>query len=315
MRNLFLNIFYLFSKKKGFHKNEISLSDEFYSPGGKKENKTTIVVMIDGRQLHGGFADRIRGIVTIYQFCKDRKIPFYINYTYPFELNEFLEPNKYDWRIDKSNLVYNLNAAQPCLLYEWMYPHKFHKWYLKLLCLRRKQLHVYTNSHFEYEKFSIGFNELFKPVPNLKVLIDKHKKSIGDKYNVMVFRFQQLLGDFKEGNNIVLSEEKRQILISKCINKIRIMYNGKKLLITSDSITFINKVKSLDFVYVIPGSVVHIDYTENAPLSTYMKTFLDFFLIANADIIYLLLTDNMYKSGFPKTASKVFNRPFEVICF
>ena len=60
---------------------------------------------------------------------------------------------------------------------------------------------------------------------------------------------------------------------------------------------------------------VHIDYNENNSFEIHLKTFLDFFLIANATKIYLLRNGKMYKSGFPKSASMIYNIPFLVIDF
>jgi hypothetical protein len=38
-------------------------------------------------------------------------------------------------------------------------------------------------------------------------------------------------------------------------------------------------------------------------------------MIANAEKIYLLRTEQMYDSGYPFAASKIYNKPFEKIEF
>ena len=45
------------------------------------------------------------------------------------------------------------------------------------------------------------------------------------------------------------------------------------------------------------------------------KAFIDFFMIANAELIILARTGKMYRSGFPFSASLVNNRKFEYIEF
>lgn len=214
----------LFVWNIGFHKYEKELVNKYYDSSSENNSlcKQGIIVMIDGRQIHGGFADRIRGIATIYQFCKNFNVPFSVYYDYPFKLEDFLEPASFNWVCKKTELSYSKKQAKPVLLEEWMFPHKYHKLYLLLNVLfsKKRQLHVYTNSHFYYDKFSEQFNELFKPTLRLQQSIEWNLKNIGSDYVAMVFRFQQLLGDFKEGDFKVLSETDQSKLIVKCIKEI-----------------------------------------------------------------------------------------------
>ena len=93
-------------------------------------------------------------------------------------------------------------------------------------------------------------------------------------------------------------------------------YPGKHILVNSDSTTFLQTAAKLDYVYVIPGNITHIDgKNDTDEYNAYEKTFLDFFMIANAERIYLLRTGQMYNSGYPFAASKIYNRPFEKIEF
>lgn len=304
----------------GFHKFEKDHISKMFIDSKEQNHyiRNGAIVMIDGLQIHGGFADRIRGICTIYWFCKIHKIPFGIYYTSPFKLENYLLPNKVNWKVCENEISRNVNYAKPVFLMEWMFPHKYHNLYLYLSCkLTKKQLQIYTNSHFYYNHFSDAFHELFKPAPRLNDAIEYNKRQIGGKYIAMVFRFQQLLGDFKEANFKILSSEEQKTLIEKCIKKVSEFYDSQyKILITSDSRKFLDEIdKRLDFVYTIPGNVVHIDYTDNANYDTYLKSFVDFYMLSDAEKIYLVVTDDMYQSGFPKTASKVNNRPFEIIKF
>ena len=47
-----------------------------------------IIFMADGRCPHGGIVDRFKGIVTMYALSKVNTLPFYINYTSPFNILE-----------------------------------------------------------------------------------------------------------------------------------------------------------------------------------------------------------------------------------
>lgn len=133
-------------------------------------------------------------------------------------------------------------------------------------------------------------------------------------------RFQQLLGDFKEGNFEILSNSKQELLIDKCKNKIIELYsngffNTKMILVTSDSTRFLQVIEKLSFVYTIPGKMEHMDYTQNFDIDVNAKSFIDLYLLSEAKCITLLQTEKMYKSGFPKFAAELGGKPYKEIIF
>ena len=176
--------------------------------------KKTLVYMLDGRAYSGGISDIIKGILSMYKFSKEIGFDFRINFCYPYNLNEYLEPNLYDWNISEIEISYNSN----CTAYLWL--SNSHETYMKSCeyeevfqrkILNRfiknneskKQFHVYTNSEWTKSKeYALLFNELFKPSKKLGNILDLHKKKLGKGYVSMTFRFQQLLGDFasREGS-------------------------------------------------------------------------------------------------------------------
>ena len=44
-------------------------------PGG---GQPVCVAMVDGRAFHGGMCDRVKGIVSLYAYCKCHNLPFRI---------------------------------------------------------------------------------------------------------------------------------------------------------------------------------------------------------------------------------------------
>jgi hypothetical protein len=116
-----------------------------------------------------------------------------------------------------------------------------------------------------------------------------------------------LLGDFNEaGSALVLPEADRQALITRCLEHLQEIHdenNGEKILVTSDSITFVNKAKKFDFVYVAPGEIAHIDNAAGLDKAVHMKTFLDYMLLTYSQKLYLVVDGNMYRSGFAYRAS------------
>ncbi|PZP48656.1 MAG: hypothetical protein DI598_09675, partial [Pseudopedobacter saltans] len=86
-----------------------------------------------------------------------------------------------------------------------------------------------------------------------------------------------------------------------------------KILVTADSILFLEQLKNRRNIFVFPKKIVHMDWISNAGYESYLKSFLDFYLIAGASMVFSISTEEMYKSDFPKYAAMVNNVPFERI--
>lgn len=317
-------LYYSYTFDGGFHKEEQKLKNTYYLHNNpcKGIEHQTIVAMVDGRVAHGGLSDRIRGIVSVYGYCKEKKIPFKLYYVHPFHLEEYLQPADYDWRISPEQISYHPNEAVPILLTCDRLPNKHHRRYLDQVLKKypHRQIHIYTNSQFLDKDFTSNFSEIFSPRPNIKLLVDKYAIPGNEDFISMTFRFQQLLGDFKEDGCKILSKEEQETLIRKCIEKAdyirRTFHPTSKVLLTSDSVSFVKRFcKEKDYAFSIPGEVVHIDYTSNASYEIYAKTFIDMFTLSKAKKIYLLRTGDMYRSGFGKRASKISGVDFEEISF
>lgn len=309
----------------GFHSDEITLKKRYTSPEKVcGDQPFSIVVCIDGAYRQGGLSDRIRGIVSIYAYCKQHHIPFYIHSTFPFELKDYLVPNQYDWYIAPEAVSHNPEEAEPILLFCHLLNYKFHRHYLNLRVKKamknKKQLHIYTNTFIEDDHFTANFNELFKCAPKLQNLIEETGKTLGNNYFSVSFRFQNLLGDFQDDNNYELPDHEKQELIEKCIRKIAEIHDSQfpnsQVLIAGDSKKFINAAQqALPYSLTIPGKVVHVDYALDVSYYDYAKVFIDWFLLSHAQKLYLLKTGKMYKGGFAKRASKISNAPYEEVFF
>lgn len=63
--------------------------------------------MIDGRIRHGGLCDRLCGIVSTYICCKENNIDFRLFFNYPYNIENYLIPNSYEWRIKENEISFN----------------------------------------------------------------------------------------------------------------------------------------------------------------------------------------------------------------
>lgn len=292
---------------------------KYYSFSPKSFHGQIYVSMVDGKFYQGGMCDRFKGIISLYAYCKNRNLKFKINYTYPFQLSDYLLPNDYDWRLEEGEISHSIwNCRILYMVGEYMGR--------RLLNLKsKKQIHFYCNRNLlnvinnaDNTNYVWGdlFHELFKPAPRLQQAISNLSNKWGG-YSAAVFRFQNLLGDFPEYNFHPLSSDKeKEQLIDKCLKSIEMLFEKlkiEKLLVTSDSNTFLERASQIKNVFIIPGKVVHIGCVENQSYDVYLKSFVDFYMLANANAVYSLGTKDMYPTEFPLYAAKVNNVHFERI--
>ena len=303
-------------------KRQLLLIKRFYKFSGNLRRLNCAVFMVDGRHYHGGLTDRLKGIVSIYAYAKSAGIPFRIHFVYPFKLESFLEPNRYDWRIEDKEITYNLLISNPIILFSELNGKRMFR------LNKKRQHHFYLNRditpainhHYGNDYgFAMLFNELFRPTPLLQEAVRTHKDRIGGEYYTIVFRFQQLLNDFSEGSFEILPTEERKILIEKCLSAVRNIsedLGNPKILVTSDSRTFLEIVKDLPNVFILPGKLSHMEFPqrdEDTPV--HLKSFLDLMMIAGSKKVYSVLVEGyrMYPTEFPKYAAIIGNKPFERI--
>ena len=289
-----------------------------------KPEKQAMIAMVDGRQYHGGMCDRFKGIVSLYAYCKQRGLGFRILYTYPFQLEDYLLPASYDWTLKDGELDESIKGSR--IMYLRGEDGK------RLISLRtRKQLHFYGNMDLlevlnRTGNTSYGwgtlFKELFKPAPELERQLSSLREQIGEKYNAAVFRFQNLLGDFPEYRfKPIEDKSERDTLIGKCLQSVRDTLSkappGTPLLVTSDSVSFLKMASEINGVFIIPGSLSHMDGSrpekKDGSHKPYIKSFLDFFMLAGAQKVSCIGTSIMYQSEFPMYAAKINDVPFERI--
>ncbi len=276
------------------------------------------IFMVDGRVGHGGMFDRLKGAISVYAVSKVQKKDFKINFIYPFQLTDYLEPNSYDWRINPKDICCHYPVARPLFLYGECYKPK------RLFKNRRCEAHYYygydsldvINTHcgtaFEWGQL---YRELFRPTPYLQQYIDHYQQEIGKDYIVVHTRFLNLLGDKVEtAINPELPAADKDKLMRQMLDKIKALNvdNKMRVMLASDSMTFIQFVQQeMPDVYVVPGQVKHIDTAGETDDAENIKMFLDYYLISNARKVYSLVGTGMWASAFPEYAAKIGNVAFE----
>lgn len=305
-----------------------TVAKRYCNDAAKLSEGRQVVFVCNGNNESGGWADRLKGILSTYSVCKELHLDFRLLFTHPFPLAEFLEPNAYDWKIDEKDVVFafpNTEIVAMEITEESDYQmRKQREWMVRRLGRSKaRQVHVYTNAMFAYgDGFGALFSELFRLTPRLRSAVDVQRQMLGSDYISVSGRFLGCLGDFEDTVQIPsLPCDKRQMLLDACMEQLEKLHEKhprSRLLVNSDSTSFLAMAQQLDYVYVIPGRILHLDVEDKSGADTYAlyeKTFLDFFTIANASFIYRLDGQWMHTSGYPLAASKIYGRPFEAIKF
>lgn len=279
------------------------------------EYKPYTVCIINEHSKGSGLVDLLRGIVSTYMVCRECGREFKLLFTHPFHLTDYLEPNSYNWLPDEGSITFSPEQTRVTVCQTLLNSSSERRYQKKLLLKeaamsRHRQQHVYTNASLCYDShFAKSFCELFKPTTRLQSSIDSVKKAIAGPYITVSARFCNLLGDFNEEvYNEPLPHNEQQQLLSSCIAQLKALkqrYPDKQLVVCSDSTTFLDISREAVGAYIIKGTVSHIGNDTVRSYDYYEKTFLDFFTIAHADAVFLLLGPGMYRSGFPQAAAMI----------
>lgn len=324
IQNVFQNLF----KQRGKWRRKAAELAPYYSADAPRlpENSGTkkVICLFDGRTDHYGMTDRLRGIVSAYDVAKQMGYDFRIWFVNPFRLEDYLLPNKVDWRIDESEISYN--PADSRIMYcgsngTLVEPFFQRLWFKKCFREAPRQVHVYTNAHLlpRGQRFGQLFHELFKPSEALEQAIQTYTAPL-QRYCTMSLRFQRLLGDFHERDGVDIPAEEQQQLMDRCVSKIDELHSSlcpdQSVMLMSDSVRFLQYAASrLPYVHYVPGNVLHIDFCSNTPEDVNIKLFADILIISRAERVFLLQTGRMYNSGFPRRAAQIGNVPFKHIRF
>lgn len=312
--------YYLWDQKVQF----TPLLKKYYNHSGNgNQSKKCVIFMANGFVLHGGLADRIKGMLSVFSWCKSRNVEFKIHFVSPFQLNKYLLPNEYNWTIDEKEVFYDNSTKVSYLMLDSVsdsmeknyFEKKTIQWMDEQWLDYKGQIHVYTNTDCCIGQYSKLFHTLFNPSKELSYIISQTKNIIGDEYITVSFRFTTLLGDFHDCINQELSAEEQNTLIEQCLCAITQTSRKHpahwKTIVVSDSEKFLCKAKELPNVQIFSGKVGHIEYDSSS--ATHLKAFLDFFIISNATKVYLIKSCQMYNSAFPRMAALIGNKPFELV--
>ena len=300
----------------GYESNEERRNpEEHHNLEERRASQQALVFMADGKWMHGGLTDRLRGMTSAYKFAKEHHLDFKIFHTSPFLLQEIMQPNKVDWAIGETEISHDSAVAKPVLLYREDFENI--SALERQLDASHEQFHLYSCIDTVNEKFPEYFNELFKPSPILEKELEQYGELLGASYTAISFRFQNKLGDFKEFTFKELKEADKQELMNAALDALKreVTKSREKILVTADSPTSLAEAKKLQNVVTVQGKSIHIDFNSSKNATDYLKAFTEFFLISRAAKakLYRNRKYETYPSNFPKYAALLGNVPYEIV--
>lgn len=275
-----------------------------------------VIFMCDGFKGHGGITDRLRGLLTTYREAKRLGRPFFVSWTSPFMLEEFLLPASVDWRTNAEDIGRNYADSYPLILdvspEQWKNIFKRPLFRYGFRCNGGRDVLVYTNMDCGRSEYPTLYRELFRPSEYLQRNIDLHLAALGGRFWAYTFRFGNIFGDFRDIVGRELEGEARQRMLEKNLGELRRLLNelpeGARALVTSDSLFFLTQAEAVDSrIYVVKQQLMHTDFCGGGDVGreVWLKSFVDQNLLMKAERVYLLKTGDMYKSGFPEFAALI----------
>lgn len=288
----------------------------------KLKGKQLIVFRVDGKTAHGGLSDRLRGLMAAYYYAQKVGADFRILWNSPFLLEDYFEPATFDWRVDEKSLSHNILDVAVRFQNDYSRIANDEKTFLKLMKSTKPEIHVYINTTIHEELYCQYFNELLKPTDVLSKAVNVHLEKLGGQkqYVSMSFRFIGLLGDFKDHDSdrpVLTDPREKQAYINLCLQALETihkLHEGKRILVTTDSPIFLEETSKLPYVYVVPGTIDHIDSNSKKSEDVFLKTFLDFMLIVHAEMSYAYTTGLMFgQTKFAKTAALFGGHDYKIL--
>ena len=161
-----------------------------------------------------------------------------------------------------------------------------------------------------------SYNELFKPSD--AVIEALEKIDIPEHYTAINARFVNSLGSFETASyNAPLPEDMQEKLIETVLQKALQCEKEAEspVIISSDSVRFLEAAKERGFRTIDTEGIGHIMNKEAGQL-VYLKTFVNFYLLMQADRIYSILNvegvpaNSLYKTQYPRYAAILADKPF-----
>jgi len=268
----------------------------------------SIVYISDTNTWAGGLVDRLKGIISLYDFAKEKKLPFYIFSDQKNDFSGFLQIKLKNVRLDaldrkiRGNKVHYFIDNTIVRSYSYFFSsNKIHHVYTNLDLLK------YKYGSESDEKWRLLFHQLFNPSGLIKTEVDK---IIGGRdFIVCSFRFRSRMGDFKDDGREwdkqtkIAEIEKLNKAVENTISK----FPNKIVYVASDSATYIKQLLQLD-----PNRFF---YNSNlkADINDMERSIIEFLVISQGERVFQFKRPSMFSGVFSYYASIIGNIRYELV--
>ena len=268
----------------------------------------SIVYISDTNTWSGGLVDRLKGIISLYDFANEKKLPFYIfsdkknDFSTFFkisprnvrlnELERNLSKNKVHFFIDNTNIrSYNFFFSS----------NKVHHVYTNLDLLKYK---YGTKSD---EKWHFLFHQLFSPSNVIKTKVDSIIS--GRNFIVFSFRFRSRMGDFEDDGRKWDKQTKTAEVekLNKAVENTISNFPKHMVYIASDSETYLEQL-----VILFPNRFF---YNSNlkADINDMERSIIEFLVISQGERVFQFKRPSMFSGVFSYYASIIGNVNYKLI--
>jgi hypothetical protein len=278
----------------------------------KRRSSNTIVICVNGWVPHGAWTDRLKGIISAFDYAKSNGFEFKIWYDSPAELSQVLLPNGKDWYADNNSEKFNPLFDKVIYLID----NEDGLSSLNLLKSSKKKYFLYLNTDSLKDKnnWRSIFNTLFVFDENIKQTFNENLHE--DYLNVaFVFRFIDTFGDYTIRGRKPSDIDKEK-LASDYLQKFGVYFRSisnpekkTRYYIFSDSDFFTIRLKSMfpDFIVLHDSKrkfITNAGLTKETSVNVLKRTASDFYLLSKCNRINHFVDDKyLYESGFPLHAS------------
>ena len=274
-------------------------------------NRDVFYLVFEPNKKHPGLADRIKAIMSCYDWAKMNGYRFKVYFETPFSLKEYLMP-KFDWVASLDELEYSVYDTK-------IVNENYRNQPVKLI--PNKQYHCYNYAGHHMPKifpdsgwrFSDLFHEMFEPCNALKEAY--FELGIKAKHYVSChLRFVNALEHFENTffENHLKTEEERDALIARCKEGIKhIMEENKEkdVYVFSDSKVFLDSLAGMPVKVLPHDNIAHV--SEGAKTDGTFKSFLDLYVMANGSAVYRFCAPELYSiSHYALLAATIGDIPF-----
>lgn len=260
----------------------------------KVVNKNVFYLIFEPGKKHPGLADRIKAIISCYDWAKMNGYQFKVYFETPFRLCEYLKP-QFDWCCSLDEVEYSVFDTKFVEEHFRENPIELEK---------DKQYHCYTYDGHHMPRvfpdsnyrFSDLFHEMFEPCDEIKKMYLEY--GIKEKSYVSChFRFVNALEKFENTffENHLETQEEREQLIHRCkkgLLKVIAENKDKDVYVFSDSKVFLDNIGDIPVKVLPHDDVCHV--SEGAKDASTLKSFFDIFVMSKGSKVYRFCAPELY---------------------